>query len=54
MENKEVTEEFVATEGEAKMDVANETGGLTSQMNDSIGLTREKLRDSTEEELTPS
>lgn len=44
----------------ADMEAANEIGQvnqsarMTSQLNDSIGLSSEKLRDSLERELTPS
>ena len=54
MENQEVSKVVVPNEGEVDMDIANEKGRLTSQKNDSIGLDPQKLRDSEEEELTPS
>ncbi|EGW38947.1 hypothetical protein [Desulfosporosinus sp. OT] len=53
MEDKEVSQEFGAPAG-VKKDVVNETGSLTSQMNDSIGLTGEKFRNSEVKELTLS
>ncbi|TGE33982.1 hypothetical protein [Desulfosporosinus sp. Sb-LF] len=63
MENKEVTERFKVYKA-GDMEVTNETGQLenkpsqsaqvVSQIDDSIGLSQHKLRDSEEEELTPS
>ncbi|ODA42668.1 hypothetical protein [Desulfosporosinus sp. BG] len=50
MEDKEVSQEF----GAPAEDDVNETGSLTSQMNDSIGLTGEKFRNSEVKELTLS
>lgn len=54
MGKKGAKEAFVTTNGQANMDVADERGSLTSQMNDSIGLDQQKLRGSEEKELTLS
>ena len=46
--------EFEPTKGEVEVDETNENGRLTSQLDDSIGLSRQKLRNSLVQELTLS
>ncbi|MCO5386180.1 hypothetical protein [Desulfosporosinus sp.] len=45
-------EEFVPDQGEAKVDEGNGNDTLTNQLDDSIGLSQQKLRNSEVKELT--
>jgi len=44
--------EFVPTQGEGEFNESNANEGLTSRLDDSIGLSEEKLRNSLVKELT--